>query len=142
MYYRAAKITDLQEIKKLLKTSNLPSGDCVEHLDNFIVVENSGEIIGVGGFEIYGGDGLLRSIVVAPNNRGKGIGGEIYKLIEQKASSLRVGNLFLLTESAEKYFLNLEFSVISRVDVPASIKGTKQFKELCPSSATVMRCVI
>jgi len=138
MNYRDAKYSDLKIIKELLQKSNLQSVDCEEHLNNFILIEDKGKIVGVGGLEIYDDVGLLRSIVVIPENRGNGIGKKIYLLIEERASSLGVNVLFLLTETAEKYFSNLGFSVKYRNEVPASIKGTKQFKELCSFSAKVM----
>ena len=138
MNYRDAKYADLKAIRELLQAGDLPSVDCEEHLDNFILVENEGEIVGLGGLEIYDDIGLLRSIVVVPDNRGNGIGKKICDLIEKRATSLGVKVLFLLTESAEGYFSNLGFSVRSRNEVAASIKGTKQFKELCPSSAKMM----
>ncbi len=85
MDHREAIATDLQTIKELLNISNLPSGDCDEHIENYIVVEEKGNIIGVGGLEICGANGIVRSIVVVPKFRQKGIAKIIYKLIEGKA---------------------------------------------------------
>jgi amino-acid N-acetyltransferase len=138
MNSREASKEDLLDIGRLLCSSNLPSQDIVEHIDNFVVIEENEIIIGVGGLEISGRVGLVRSIVVAPEHRGNGIGKKIYKLLEIKANDLGINTLYLLTESAAEYFLKLGFVIKDRADVPLSVMETKQFKELCPPSAKVM----
>lgn len=138
MNHRQATTADLQTIKELLNIGMLPSDDCDEHINNFIVIEENSEIIGVGGLEICGAIGLVRSIVVEPKYRVRGIGRKIYRLIEDKAHGLGIHTLYLLTESATEYFEKFGFVVQERFDVPVAIMETKQFKELCPSSAIVM----
>ncbi len=138
MNHRQAPGEDLQEIKELLDINKLPSGDFEEHVENFIVIEEKRKIIGVGGLEIYGVIGLVRSIVVESAYRGRGISKNIYKLIEKKAHGFGVNTLYLLTESATDYFNKLGFVIQEREKVPKLIKDTKQYKELCPSSAVVM----
>ena len=138
MNHREAAHTDLQTIKELLGISKLPSENCEEHIGNFIVIEEKGKIVGVGGLEICGAIGLVRSIAVAPEHRGKGVAKQIYKSIEDKAYGLGINTLYLLTESAAEYFKKLGFIIQKRSKVPESVMKTKQFKELCPSSAVVM----
>ena len=138
MNSRDASKGDLLSIERLLCSSHLPSEDIVGHIDNFVVIEENEKIIGVGGLEISGGVGLIRSIVVAPEHRGIGVGKKIFKLLEIKANDLGLNTLYLLTDSAEEYFRKLGFLTKDRTDVPLSVMETKQFKELCPPSATVM----
>lgn len=138
MNYRDATHDDLKTIRELLDICNLPSVDCEEHLNNFILVEEINKIVGVGSLEVYDTVGLLRSIAVLPNNRNMGVGKIIYELIERKAFYLGVKILYLLTESADEYFSNFGFSVKDRNEAPLSIMKTKQFKDLCPSTAKVM----
>ncbi len=138
MNYREATATDLIAIKTLLDSSKLPSDDCDEHIGHFFVAEDRGRIIGAGGLEICGADGLVRSIVITPEHRGNGIAKKIYQQIEDRAYGLGVSTLYLLTESAAEYFKKLGFVVKKRSETPKSIMQTKQFRELCPSSATVM----
>lgn len=139
MKYRTAEKKDLAEIKEILKQSNLPTEDCDSHVDNFIVAEQERKIIGTGGIEIYGALGLVRSIVVIPEYRGKGISREILTILESRAYDRGVNILYLLTETAEEYFKNLGFSVKNRLETPEAIVNTKQFSNLCPSTAKVMR---
>jgi amino-acid N-acetyltransferase len=138
MNFRSAKIADIEDIAELLNTSNLPSDDFTEHLDNFIVSEEAQTIVGVGGLETHGPNGLVRSLAVKPKHQRKGIGKLIYKSIENKAGEIGLSSLYLLTESAEAYFTKLGFIVKDRSYVPVSIANTKQFKLFCPTTATVM----
>ncbi len=138
MNYREATAADLAAIKALLNASKLPSNNCDEHIENFIVAEYRGKIIGAGGLEICDTEGLVRSIVIAAEYRGNGIAQKIYQRIEDKAYHLAITALYLLTESATEYFKSLGFSIKQRSEIPTSIMQTKQFMELCPSSATIM----
>jgi len=138
MKIRQATDADLVRIKGLLKDNNLPFSDCGEHIDNFILKEDKNNIIGIGGIEVYGCNGLIRSIVVSKNQRGKGVAKDIFKTIKEKSFDLGVTGLYLLTEDANEYFDKLGFRAVERTEAPESIMNTKQFKELCPSSAVVM----
>jgi amino-acid N-acetyltransferase len=138
MNHREANITDFLVIKELLNHSNLPSNDIEKYIENFIIIEINNKIIGIGGLETYNQFGLIRSIVVKPECRNNGVAKNIYGLIEKKASDSGIKTLYLLTETAIDYFKKLGFKIQSRSNVPKSIMRTKQFRELCPSSAVVM----
>lgn len=138
MDFRKATVADLAAIKILLNSSKLPSSDCDEHIENFIVAEDRGKIIGTGGFEICGSNGLIRSIVITPEYRENGIAKKIYQQIENETSRLGINTLYLLTESAIGYFKKLGFMIKKRSETPRAIMQTKQFKELCPSSVAIM----
>jgi len=138
MKYRAAEKEDLPWIKGILSQNNLPSEDCDSHIDNFIVSEKEGKIIGIGGLEICGMYGLVCSIAVISECRGRGIAKEIFTLLENRAHDRGIITLYLLTETAAGYFLKLGFSVNEREKIPQAIIKTKQFSELCPSTAKVM----
>ena len=77
MEYRKATDADLAGIEELLKNNNLPISDCGEHIDSFILKVEKNKIIGIGCIEIYGRNGLIRSIVVAQNYRGNRIAKDI-----------------------------------------------------------------
>ena len=138
MRHRRATEADSKIIRELLEDNDLPSEDYEDHIESFIVVEESGKVIGIGGLEKCGAAGLVRSIVVVPGHRGKGVANEIYMLIEDKARNLGIKALYLLTESAAEYFRELGFEVIERIEVPESVMKTRQFRDLCPASAVVM----
>jgi len=80
---KKAKKESLNFIKTLFIENNLPYEEIYSKIDNlFIAYTNSGKI-GIGGIEIYGHYGLLRSLVVEKKFRGKGYGKELcLKIIE------------------------------------------------------------
>jgi amino-acid N-acetyltransferase len=142
MKFRKALYSDLKLIEVMLKESKLPYEDCKYHLNNFVVIEDDGEIVGIGGAELYDDIALLRSITVLEKHRGKGIGNSIFFKIREYLKEHGVKTIYLLTETAEKYFITLGFTGIIREVVPQEIRETEQFSSLCPSSATVMKCTL
>ncbi len=142
MKLRLCKKSDLTQIKSLLKSEGLPSEDINEHLKNIIIVEEKGVILGFGAMEKYNKVGLFRSLVVTKKRRSEKIGSTIYQHIEDLSKLMKMENLYLLTETASEYFKKLGFIEITREEVPGEIKNTKQFSNLCPASATVMKKTI
>jgi len=48
-------------------------------------------------------------------------------------------DVYLLTETAESFFVRLGFEPISREEAPADIRASEEFRCLCPESAAFMR---
>ncbi len=86
-----------------------------------------------------GRHGLLRSLVVKEEFRGKGYGRRLCQELIELAKQKGVEELYLLTTNAEGFFRKLGFSVIKREDAPGVIQKTEEFSALCPSSAVCMR---
>ena len=136
---RRAAPTDLAGIDALLRGAGLPSSGVSEHLDTFVVFESGGSIAGVGGLEICGSDALLRSLAVAPAFRGRGVAASICDRLEAIAASRGIEQLYLLTETAEQYFVKRGYAVTARPEAPSAIASTEEFTMLCPQSAIMMR---
>ena len=127
----------LGEIKALLAACRLPSTDIRD--DAVIVVAHAGaELCGTAGMEAFGASALLRSVAVPPAWRGRGIARALCEEILRRASAMQVRRVFLLTTDAQRFFQGLGFAVIERDSLPAEIRGTAQFRELCPQTATAM----
>lgn len=139
MKFRTASNNDLAQIIDILKHVNLPYDDCQYHLDSFMVIEKSEEIIGVGGLELYKETALLRSVAIVDKFQGHSIGDRLCSKLINQATKLGITEIYLLTETAEAYFKNRGFVTIRREEAPEPIKQTRQFSGLCPSSATVMK---
>ena len=62
-------------------------------------------------------------------------------VIALRATRVSIGmrGLYLLTEDAEGFFAETEFSSISRDAVPPEIRSTREFRERCSDVATVLR---
>jgi amino-acid N-acetyltransferase len=134
----SASLADRDEIVRLLDACALPSSDVEPHLGRFFVARDEGRVVGCIGLEVQGGDGLLRSLAVAPGQRSKGIARRLYARLLGQARRLGVSHLYLLTTTAEPFFEMLGFRALAREDVPESIRATEQFRALCPAAA---RCL-
>ena len=127
-----------ESIRALLGECGLPQEDIAKHLNHFILAKDSNNLIGVIGLEICGKDGLLRSLAVASSYRGRGIAKALYARILAYAHLQGIKTLYLLTTSAIGFFSKLGFAKEERDDVPESIRITKEFQSLCPSTAVCM----
>lgn len=94
--------------------------------------------VGVGGFERYGTDALLRSVVVDRGVRGAGYGTALCAGIERRARQAGVESMWGLTTTASAFFTDRGYERVERAAAPASIRRTEQFAELCPDSATLL----
>ncbi len=127
------------EIIGLLQSQKLPSEDLPSLLCDFYTAIEDGRVIGLIGIERYDHYGLLRSMVVHPDYRNKKIAKALVKAIEETAASSGISLMFLLTETAEKYFEKKGYDVITRHEVPNEVKASIEFSHVCPVSATAMR---
>jgi amino-acid N-acetyltransferase len=125
-------------VERLLTESDLPVTGVREALEDFVVAESRGEIVGVAGLEICGNDALLRSVAVHPNWRSKGVGRALVTRAIGDAEARRLHALYLLTTTAEHYFPSFGFAKIARENVPAGVRATTEFTAACPASATAM----
>lgn len=138
---RAATSRDLPAIEQLLVSSDLPVAGVAEALRGFVVAESERDkrIVGVVGLELCCRDyALLRSTAVESEWRGTGLGRRLVEHVIADAESRGIKALYLLTTTAERYFPSFGFVRTQRDAVPDEIKRSVEFREACPSSATVM----
>jgi amino-acid N-acetyltransferase len=135
----SASAADLPAVKQLLRDSGLPDQDVVAPLlAHFLVARRGSALVGVVGLEALGRSGLLRSLAVAPAERGRGLGIELTQTLERRARGLGLGRLYLLTTTAESFFARLGYRAIPRETAPAEIRGTTEYRELCASTSVCM----
>lgn len=140
---RAAVPGDLARIVALLEQARLPAADITrDGARDFIVAHDAGKIIGVAGLERHGEHGLLRSLAVAPDWRGRGLGAALVEAVEAKARALGVRSLLLLTTSAAPLFAARGYEEITRSQAPAAVRVSTEFTVLCPASSTCMQKII
>lgn len=133
-----AQAADASAIRALLRAADLPHEDFERHLANFLVGRRAGVVVGAGGFERHGRDALLRSLVVAPAERGRGWGDRLVRRLTADAAAAGVERFYLLTTTAEKFFTRRGFTVTARDRVPPAIAATEEFRRLCPASAVCL----
>jgi amino-acid N-acetyltransferase len=131
---------DLQYVESLGERNGLPTDDLDPERDalSVYVCIRGDERIGAGGVETYGTAGLLRSVVVEEEARGEGVGRALCEGLAERAAAAGVRRLYLLTTTARDFFPTLGYEEVDREDVPAPIRETRQFSELCPSSAACL----
>lgn len=136
---RNAQPAELDRIRALLADNDLPTEDIRANQNSFYVAEAGGDLVGIGGLELYHPHGLLRSLVVPDTVRSRGYGSLVLEELENLARQKEIDELYLLTTTAEGFFRRHEYRAIPRDQAPSTIKTTREFAELCPSSATVMQ---
>jgi amino-acid N-acetyltransferase len=137
--FESASSADRGAIRALLSASALPVDDVDEHVAEFILARCAGTTIGTVALEYAGEAALLRSLCVAQSHRGQAVGARLLSSIEAKAASRGVRELYLLTTGAAAFFEHHGFSRVARADAPSGVRGTAQFRTLCPASAVCMR---
>ena len=130
---------DLESVLALLADNRLPPEGLAEHLETTLVARRAGRVIGSAALEMYADGALLRSVAVARELQGQGIGRTLTEAAITLGQSLRAPAIYLLTTTAERYFPKLGFEQTDRGVVPESVKASVEFKGACPASAIVMR---
>jgi amino-acid N-acetyltransferase len=136
---RPAAAGDWPRILALLAGAGLPTEDLPPRsVGDFTVVTDAGEVVGAVAVERYGTHGLLRSLVVDSNWRGRGLGRALVAAAESAAIASELESLTLLTQTAAPFFRDLAYRDISRSNAPAALQVSAEFTHLCPSSSNCL----
>ena len=128
-----------ETIISLLQSEGLPVEDLPLGLPNFLMAKYNGFIVGAIGMETYGHEGLLRSLVVKRAYRKMSIAARMIEELERLAKTLEIKSIFLLTETAQDYFLKKGYEFLPREQAPGPIRQSSEFTHACPASATLMQ---
>lgn len=138
MRIRPARNRDLAAVRALLAAAGLPGEDVGGHVATAVVGVQGGAVVACGALEPLGRVALLRSVAVAPEWRGRGWGGRVTAELLALAEALGMAEAWLLTTTAERWFVARGFERVPREAAPAVLRGTAQFARLCPDSAALM----
>ncbi|WP_353857588.1 arsenic resistance N-acetyltransferase ArsN2 [Azospirillum formosense] len=130
---------ELPALAALLAAEGLPTRDIAVAGRRFWRVDAPDGLLGYGGLEVYGRDGLLRSVVVPPERRRKGDGHAVVEALTREALALGLERLWLLTIDAAGFFERIGFRRAERGDAPPDIRASAQFAGLCSGSAVCLR---
>lgn len=136
---RPAGPDDREYVERLLAENDLPVADLDGKLDRLSLWEVDGTPVGVGGLERHGRHALLRSVAVERDARGAGHGRALCERLLTEAGDAGVDSVYLLTTTAAAFFASMGFEEIERGSAPAAIRGTTEFRDLCPATAVAMR---
>jgi amino-acid N-acetyltransferase len=139
---RAATAADLPAMEALLAAEGLPTEGVAENIMHFQVMDHGNGVIAIAGIEPHGASALLRSVVVAPEHRDRGLARRLTEGMVRHARALGHDSLYLLTTDADRYFGGLGFTPIERDQAPDPIRNSRQYREQCPDTAVLMRLVL
>ncbi len=134
--------SEFQGITAALSAENLPIADLDQRGRIFFRCDDASRVIGYGGFELYGVNALLRSVVVLPQSRGHGQGAILVRALEAHARQNGVAAIWLLTTAATAFFDKQGYVRVERSLAPPAIAASREFTSLCPASATCMTKVL
>ena len=125
---RPARMSDVRPIHALLtvfaaKGLMLPRSisSLYDHLRDFVVYEESGAILGICALHICWDDlAEIRSLAVAEEKQGSGIGAMLVESCLDEADSLEIKNVFVLTYQAA-FFRKLGFKDKDKQELPHKI---------------------
>jgi len=135
---RLARRDDFASASTLLSESRLPLEGFAEHFGDALVATRGARVVGVVELEVYGPTALLRSLVVAPSERGARLGERLTEEALRLARERAAPDVYLLTETAERYFPRFGFAVEDRGRAPESLRQSEEFRTACPASAVMM----
>jgi amino-acid N-acetyltransferase len=132
-----ASLTDADwpAVLGLLEAAKLPPDGLGRHRDTTLVALENGRVVGCVALEVYGDGALLRSLAVDPGWRGRGLGVRLTEAALSLARDLGRPAVYLLTETADRFFPRFGFRPVDRDDFPAGVKTSVEFTTACPSSA-------
>ncbi len=130
--------SDRPAIEGLLNANELPLDGLETALQTAVVARAAGGVVGCAAIEPYGPVGLLRSVCVAAELRGSGVGSRLVAAAEALAAERGIKDLYLLTETAESWFPRLGYVAAARSAVPAELTASPEFAGACPDSAAVL----
>lgn len=137
-----ATAADVDAIRGLLVTNNLPVDGVDDHWRTFIVARDGDAIVACGGAEPYQFAALIRSVAVRDDYRGRGVGRRIVRQLLDRLASRGLREFYLLTTTAEDYFKRRGFKTVDRDEVHPQILGSREFQGACPDDAVCMRLVM
>jgi amino-acid N-acetyltransferase len=135
---RPAVENDLPRAERLLREAHLPLDGFREHLADAMVAERSSEIVGCVELELYGEAALLRSLVVSPAERGQDLGKRLTSEALRLAKDRGSRDVYLLTETADRFFPRFGFTTLDRSEAPAAVLASVEFESACPKTAIFM----
>lgn len=140
---RNAIASDLPGVRALLEQAGLPLDGVEDQFDRGYVIAITGNrIVGAAGVEVHGEHGLLRSAVVHPDMRGRGIGARLTQERIEWARQQGLKSLWLLTTTAADFFPRFGFEAARRDDAPPAIRSSGEFAYACPGSAVCQRLLL
>ena len=140
MEFTRATPGDIPAVEALLAEAGLPLDGAAAAFDLGIVGRTApdGSIVAAAAVERFGDDGLLRSVIVSPDERGSGVGHALVAATEALARETGIRDLWLLTETAIDWFPRLGYEVVDRPVAAAAVGESIEFTTVCRDTGVPM----
>ena len=122
----------------LLGDAALPVEGVAQHFETFFVFDDGSRIVACIGIELHEYAALIRSLAVAADMRGTGIGATLLRRAIYEVRDCAAG-VYALTTNAEAYLARFGFESVPRGLVPQALFESRELQDACPASAAVMR---
>ena len=133
MRIRAREQDDLAEVERLLSAVGLPP-DGLDRTRGWVLLEDD-RIHGHIALECAGTTTVLRSLVVAKEQQGHGLGRALFDFAEAALAAWGPGLRVLRTDSIGDWVLRRGYRLAQLGELPAPVRGTSQFSGgLCAGS--------
>jgi amino-acid N-acetyltransferase len=139
MRVERATRADAAAVEELLTAAGLPLDGAAEALSLGVIGRDGSRVVAASAIERYGSSGLLRSVVVAEDLRGTGLGQEIVAAAERLAREQGIRDLYLLTETAPDWFPRLGYAEVERPVAAAAVGASVEFTTVCRDTGVPMR---
>lgn len=123
----------------LLTAAGLPIPGAEDAPVQMRVLREAGRVQACAGYERHGEAALLRSVAVAAEARGRGLGRALVGAVLEELAEQDAREVYLLTLEAAGFFAGLGFASIARAKVPKAVLAAREFSIHCCDSAQVMR---
>jgi amino-acid N-acetyltransferase len=135
---RRAEPADADAVLALVRASGLPFDGLEGALAHGLVASRDGRLVGCVALELYEENALLRSLAIAAEFRGQGLGLLLTRRALDLAGKLGARDVYLLTETAGGFFPRFGFAREDRSRAPAALQDSVEFRTACPQSALLM----
>ena len=144
--FRPARPEDLEGIRRLLESAALSAEGAEERLEGTIVsvtdhpsgTDVRSAIDATACLQMVEGAGILRSMAVRQDLRGKGLGTLAVATAVRQARRQRIRSVSLFTEGAAFFFEQLGFKRVDRSELPECVRESSHAAEECAASAAAM----
>lgn len=125
---------DRPALATLLPARELESVAGTHRAPRFLVAKGPDGVAGAVAMEIFGGDGYLRSLCVAPRFQGNALGRALVERSLTDAALEALDAVYLATGSATHLFAEFGFVPIDRTDLPSAVRRAIELSAVSPTT--------
>jgi len=127
--------TDAQTATALLAASGLPlAGWSEPNVDRWGAHED-GRLVGIVALEAHGRHGLVRSLAVAPEARGRGLATALVAHALAEGGRRGLETMTAVTETIPDLIVRWGFRELPRSELPDALRASPELQDACPASA-------